>query len=148
MRAAWLAAALALVGVAAALPAAQTVVAGEADLRWTGELIQGGLIAGQVPAGTTTLTLDSKPVQVAADGRFVAGFDRDAPAMAMLEATLADGRRIARTLAIARRAWDISRLPTLPKTPLPDAEFARVRPPEPAQIEEASAIVTDAAGWR
>ena len=149
MRARWLAATLlGMMGVAATAPAAQTSIAADAELRWTGELIQGGLIAGQVPAGTAALTLDGKPVQVAPDGRFVTGFDRDAASTAVLEATLADGRRVTRALAIAPRSWDISRLPTLPKTPLPDAEFARVRPPELAQIEAARSLVTDAAGWR
>jgi hypothetical protein len=112
-----------------------------------GDLVQGGLVRGRVPAGAS-LTLDGRPVAVAADGRFVIGFDRDAAAGATLVATRPDGRLASRTLAVAPRTWDISRLPTLPKIPVPDAEFARVRPPELAQIAAARATVTDAAGWR
>jgi murein DD-endopeptidase MepM/ murein hydrolase activator NlpD len=149
MIARWLAAALLAVGAAApAQPAGQAVAAGEADLVWSGEPVQGGLIAGRVPAGTVALTLDGKPVAVAPDGRFIVGFDRDAPPAATLAATLRSGGNIVRQLAIAPRAWDISRLPTLPKTPLPDAEFAQVRPPELARIAAARGTVTDAAGWR
>lgn len=139
----------ALLPTAAAIPAPVAPVATEeGGLRLTGELVQGGLIAGQAPPGTWGLTLDGKPVSIAPDGRFIIGFDRDAKPAARLTATLADGRPVVRTLAIAPRGWDISRLPTLAKTPLPDAEFARVRPPELAQIEAARRVVTDAAGWR
>lgn len=139
------AAALLLALVAGVAPAQ---VAAPAGIAVEGELIQGGLIRGHVPAGTTALTLAGKPVAVAPDGDFVAGFDRDAPPMETLSATQGDGRAVTRTLAIAPRGWDISRLPTLPKIPVPDAEFARVRPGELARIAAARATPTDAAGWR
>lgn len=113
-----------------------------------GAITQGGLLVGRVPAGTVGLTLDGKPVPFAGDGRFLVGLDRDAAPTATLVAILAGGRTASRTLAVAPRAWDISRLTTLAKTPLPDAEFARVRPPELAAIEAARATPTDAAGWR
>ena len=142
-----------LLGAALLVPAATGLAqivpaAGEAALPLTGELVQGGLIAGHAPPGTCGLALDGRPVPVAADGRFIIGFDRDAGSSAVLTATMADGRAVARTLAIAPRRWAISRLPTLAKTPLPDVEFARLRPSELAQIEAARRIVTDAAGWR
>jgi murein DD-endopeptidase MepM/ murein hydrolase activator NlpD len=119
-----------------------------ADFRLTGTPTQGGLLAGEAPAGTVALTLDGKAVPFAADGRFVLGFDRDAPAAATLVATLRDGRRVERRLAVAPRAWDISRLSTLPKIPLPQQTFDRLRPAELAQIAAARATVTDAQGWR
>jgi biotin carboxyl carrier protein len=115
--------------------------------RITGEQIQGGLIHGSVPAGTTALTLDGNPVAVE-NGRFIAGFDRDASGIAMLVATLADGRRVTDMLTIAPRDWDISRLSTLPKYPVPSEEFQRIRPGELAQIVAARAQTTDADGWR
>ena len=129
----------------AALVAAQAPDA--AGFRISGEQIQGGLIHGTVPAGTTSLTLDGNPVAVE-NGRFIAGFDRDAGGIAMLVATLADGRRVTDMLKIAPRNWDISRLSTLPKYPVPDAEFQRIRPGELAQIVAARAQTTDADGWR
>ena len=100
-----------------------------------------------MPTGTVSLTLDGVPVGIA-DGRFVAGFDRDAAPQAVLSATLADGKIVTRALIIAPRAWNISRLSSLPKYPVPAPEFERVRPGELAQIVAARALVTDADGWR
>ncbi len=123
--------------------------AGQSDaFRWTGTTTQGGLITGTAPAGTVSLTLDGTPVMLAPDRRFIAGFDRDAKSAAMLVATLADGRYVTQPLTIAPRGWALSRLDSLPKTPVPDAEFAVVRPPELAAIAAARARPTDAAGWR
>jgi murein DD-endopeptidase MepM/ murein hydrolase activator NlpD len=116
--------------------------------RWTGNLIQGGSILGTAPVGTRTLTADGKAVAIADDGFFILGFDRDAPATTTLVATLADSRTVIQPLAIAPRAWSISRLSTLPKIPVPDAEFAARRPAELDRIKQARAIVTDADGWR
>ena len=131
---------------AAAAPQALAPVAAPA-FRWTGTPTQGGLIAGTVPAGSVAVTLDGQPVAVEA-GRFIAGFDRDAGAQAMLVATLADGRRITQPLAVAPRAWRIERLNRLPKFPAPDPVMAQLRPAELAQIAAARAQVTDATGWR
>ncbi len=126
--------------------AAPTTAAG-ADFKLNGPMIQGGLILGQAPRATTGLTLDGEAIPMDPAGRFLIAFDRDAKPTARLVATLADGRRIERALTIAPRAWNISRLSTLPKYPVPEAEFERVRPAELAQINAARAIVTDAAGW-
>ena len=127
---------------AAPPPAAPT------PFRWRGMPTQGGLIRGTAPAGAVSVTLDGRVLTLAADGGFVAGFDRDAGASATLVATLADGRTVIRSLAIAPRAWRIERLTTLPRYPAPDPVFARLRPPELAAIAAARAIVTDAQGWR
>ncbi len=143
--------AAALVLLVAASATAQVpppTTAAQSAFRWTGTLSQGGLILGTAPAGTRTLMLDGKPVTLSPDGRFVAGFDRDAAPQASLVATLADGRSVTRSLAIAPRAWRIERLNTLPKFPAPDPVFAKLRPPELAQIVAARAHTTDAQGWR
>lgn len=105
-------------------------------------------MTGTAPPGTVRLTLDGSEVPVAADGAFVIGFDRDAPPTAMLTATLANGDAEVMPLSIAPRSWDISRLGSLPKYPLPAPEFARVRPGELARINAARAIASDAQGWR
>jgi murein DD-endopeptidase MepM/ murein hydrolase activator NlpD len=122
--------------------------AGQSAFRWTGTLSQGGLILGTAPAGTRAVTLNGKPITLSPDGRFIAGFDRDAGPQAMLAATLADGRTVTQPLTIAPRAWRIERLNTLPKFPAPDPVFAKLRPPELAQIVAARARATDAQGWR
>ncbi len=118
-----------------------------ATFRWPGTATQGGLILGTVPTGTVALTLDGAPLTVE-DGSFLAGFDRDAGAQAVLDATLADGRHVRQTLAIAPRAWRIERLNTLPKFPAPDPVMAALRPPELARIAAARALSSDAQGWR
>nr|WP_277924381.1 M23 family metallopeptidase [Sphingomonas sp. CROZ-RG-20F-R02-07] len=139
---------LALGAVAVAAPWPIVAVAQAQAIRWTGALEQGGLIRGTVPVGTRSLALDGTPVPLASDGSFIAGFDRDAPPSATLVATMADGRTVAQPLAIAPRAWNVSRLDSLPKIPLPEPEFDRLRPAELAQIAAARATPTDAAGWR
>ena len=122
--------------------------ASQPTFRWTGALSQGGLILGTAPAGTRSVALDGKPITLSPDGGFIAGFDRDAGPQASLTATLADGRSVTQSLTIAPRAWRIERLNTLPKFPAPDPVFAKLRPPELAQIVAARARVTDAQGWR
>jgi murein DD-endopeptidase MepM/ murein hydrolase activator NlpD len=121
---------------------------GPADFVLTGPVEQGGAVIGTAPGGTRALTFDGAAIPVAADGRFLIAFDRDAGPNAQLIATLADGRQVTRTLAVAPRQWDISRLNTLPKYPVPSAEFQRLRPPELAQIKAARATDHAADGWR
>ncbi|SEN73545.1 Murein DD-endopeptidase MepM and murein hydrolase activator NlpD, contain LysM domain [Sphingomonas gellani] len=114
----------------------------------SGQMIQGGLITGQAAPGTAALSLDGRTVAVAPDGRFVFGFDRDATPSATLTVTGTDGSRMTVPLTVAPRAWDISRLSSLPKVPVPQPEFAARRPAELARIVAARALTTDAAGWR
>ena len=131
----------------AALPP-QDAVPASAAVALSGPATQGGLLAGTVPAGTAALLLDGKAVPVAPDGRFIIGFDRDAAASAVLSAIDARGRTAIRSIPVAPRAWAISRLPTLARIPVPNAEFERLRPAELAAIAAARASPTDAAGWR
>ena len=114
----------------------------------TGQLVQGGIATGTAPRGTTLLSLNGKPVELAGDRRFLIAFDRDAAPAAVLAARLATGAEVRQTLAIAPRAWDISRLDRLPKYPVPRPEFERVRPAELAQINAARALRSDSQGWR
>jgi len=113
-----------------------------------GKLVQGGLATGTAPRGTTLLSLNGSPVELASDRRFVIAFDRDAGPGATLVARLNTGAEIRQALSIAPRAWDISRLNTLPKYPVPRPEFERARPAELAQINAARALRSDSQGWR
>lgn len=143
-----------LVAVAlAALPHADPIAvaqtpSGPSEFSFEGRMGQGGVVRGTVPAGTRGLTLDGRPVPVAPDGRFLIGFGRDFGASADLVATLADGRTIARHLAIAPRIWKIENLSTLPRVAQPSAEFQRRRPGELARIEAARAADHATDGWR
>lgn len=131
----------------ASMLVAQTAIP-SSPFRWTGELSQGGLIRGQAPAGTVSLTLDGQDVPLTPEAMFLIGFDRDAGSSAELVATLADGSQRRQSLTIAPRAWRIERLDRLPKYPVPDPEFQRLRPPELEQIRAARGQATDAQGWR
>ncbi|UUL81554.1 M23 family metallopeptidase [Sphingomonas qomolangmaensis] len=125
-----------------------SVAAQTAPFALDGDLIQGGRVLGTAPAGTTQLTLNGEPVEVARDGRFVVAFDRDQPANAILAATRIDGETLRQTLAIRPRAWRIERLNTLARQSRPSAEFLKLRTPELARIAAARAKVTAAQGWR
>lgn len=140
------AAAIGLVCTVAAAAGAQVPPADPFAL--DGPLSQGGFALGSVPIGTTALSVDGTPIPFAADGRFLVAFDRDAGPAAVLTATLRDGRTVQRTLVIAPRAWDISRLNRLPKYPVPSAEFTARRPAELVQIRTARATDHPSDGWR
>lgn len=145
-----LAAALLLLGAAHPPVPASPLLQGAAASRFalSGQRIQGGTLIGAAPAGTTLLTLDGAAVPIARDGRFIIAFDRDAGPAATLVARLSNGREVREQLTIAPRAWDISRLDRLPKYPVPQPEFQRVRPGELAQIAAARRMHGDSQGWR
>lgn len=119
-----------------------------AAFSYSGSMIQGGLVIGTAPAGTSLLTFDGATVPVAPDGRFLIAFDRDAGPAATLVATLEDGRTLRDVLTVAPRPWDISRLDSLPKFPVPQPEFEKLRPAELAQINAARHIPVVSDGWR
>jgi murein DD-endopeptidase MepM/ murein hydrolase activator NlpD len=99
-----------------------------------GALTQGGLAIGQAPPGTRAVLFDGVPVPLAADGRFLIGFGRDAPAAATIDALLPDNRRAHQTLTITARGWQIERIPQL-RQPPPGV------PPDPAAIARRAAEV-------
>lgn len=114
---------------------------------WRGELTQGGWIIGTVPPGTVNLTLDGSAVAFDAQGRFLAGFDRDAGASAELVAKQADGSTITRQLTIAPRQWRIEHIDAARRPGGPGADFLKRREGELAAIAAARARNTGAQGW-
>lgn len=120
-----------------------------ADFALIGELTQGGWARGRVPAGTSALTLDGKPVPIAPDGSFFLAFDRDAGTSATLNARLANGSSAVRTLSVSPRAWRIEHIPIGPRPGAPPSEAFRIRrEAELAQINAARAIDSGSQGWR
>ncbi|HEY7775493.1 MAG TPA: M23 family metallopeptidase [Kineobactrum sp.] len=94
-----------------------------------GELQQGGLVWGQLAAGSS-VTLDGESLDVLADGTFIAGFGRNAAAASVLQVEGAGACR--QTLAIASRDYNIQRVEGVPQqtvTPPPEqlARIARER---------------------
>lgn len=119
------------------------------DFTFRGMPEQGGVLIGQVPGDTRTLMLDGKAVPVAADGSFLIAFDRDAETGQHLVATLADGRAVERSLAVAAGSWRIEHINAPYRgSAASDAEFERRRPAELAQIAEARRTDHESNGWR
>lgn len=119
------------------------------DFVLTGLAEQGAVMIGQAPGDTRTLTFNGKAIPVGADGRFLIAFDRDAGSEARLVATLADGRVIERGIAVAPGRWRLEHINAPYRgSASSDAEFARRRPAELAEIAAARnrQVVSD--GWR
>ena len=131
---------------ASMLPAKKLLT--QTGFRLNGPMIQGGTVIGSAPAGTTFLSFNGASLPLAADGRFLFAFDRDAGPTATLSATLEDGRVLTETLSVARRAWNIERLDSLPRFAQPSEEFNRLRPAELEQINAARRISVTSAGWQ
>jgi len=119
------------------------------DFTLRGAPEQGGVLIGQVPSDTRTLTLDGKAIPVDADGSFLIAFDRDAETGQHLVATLADGRAVERFLAVAAGSWRIEHINAPYRgSASSDAEFERRRPAELAEIAEARRVDHVSDGWR
>lgn len=109
-------------------------------LELAGQATQGGLLMG-VTEPQAQVALDGRPVEVAADGRFVLGFGRDAKPEAVLVVRHPDGRREERVLAIAQRIYEIQRIEGLPPALV-------APPPETVQRIRAEQALVDGARVR
>lgn len=98
------------------------------EIELKGQIVQGGLLVGKVPAGTRVMQ-DGKSVAVAADGHFLLGFGRDAASTSTVIFRQADGRERQRVLRVQPREYDIQRIDGLPRrqvTPSPE-DLKRIR---------------------
>jgi murein DD-endopeptidase MepM/ murein hydrolase activator NlpD len=97
-------------------------------LALSGKLVQSGYAIGRT-APRAAILVDDQPVgEASAEGLFVIGFDRDAPAMCRLEART-PAASAARVLAVAPVAYDVQRIDGLPQdqvTPTDPALLARI----------------------
>ena len=103
--------------------------AAETGVHLDGPRTQGGLMRGRVPPGST-VEYEGDAVRVSADGWFLVGFGRDAPAEAELVVVFPDGRRERQVLEVKRREYDIQRIDGLPPgkvTPRSEEDLARIR---------------------
>jgi len=89
---------------------------------------QGALLRGEATPGAQVRAL-GHDIPVDADGRFVLGLGRDAPASVTVTAVNPDGTRRERTLDVAQRRYDIQRIDGLDRNQVsPDAEtLERIR---------------------
>lgn len=118
------------------------------DFAFAGELTQGGWLKGTVPAGAVGITLNGEAIRFTREGAFFVAFDRDAGPVATLVATLADGRLVTRSLAVAPRAWKIERVNIARRPGGATEAFMRIRRPELARIGAARRLDTGSEGWR
>lgn len=113
------------------------------------EPAQGVVTVARAPSGTVAVAFNGAPVELAPDGHFLLGFDRDAENSASLVATLADGRRIESYLPVKPGNWQIQHVKASPlggaKT---SEEFQARRGAELAQISAARAKKVQSEGWR
>ncbi len=98
-----------------------TRMAGAAE--WRGEPAQGALLTGRTTPGSR-LALDGRAVRVSPDGLFAFGFGRDHGPSSTLSVTHPGGRAEARSLAIARRQWDVQSITGLPPAQVTPDETA------------------------
>ena len=111
--------------------------AAASELHLEGELVQGGLVRGQVAPGSA-VWLDGQALRVSADGRFVFGFGRDAAPRAELVVRDPDGREDRRALHVARRSYDVQRIDGLPPRQVTPSEQDLARIEAEAQLLEAA----------
>jgi murein DD-endopeptidase MepM/ murein hydrolase activator NlpD len=87
---------------------------------------QSGILIGQTAPGAT---IDAAGIvtQAGSDGRFVVGFDRDAPPLATITAT-SGNMRAARTVDVAPRSYQVRSISGLPAATVnpPPAAMARI----------------------
>jgi murein DD-endopeptidase MepM/ murein hydrolase activator NlpD len=117
------------------------------ELHLEGELIQGGLVRGHVAPGSA-VWLDGRELRVAADGRFVFGFGRDARSRAELVVRRPDGHEDQRTLDVATRTYRVQRIDGLPPREVTPSEqdLARIQA-DAKLIEAARARDSDGVGF-
>ena len=112
----------------ALLPLAPAPAAAESGVRLDGPRVQGGLLRGRVPPGST-VEYEGGAVRVSADGWFLVGFGRDASPEAELVLVYPDGRRERRVLRVERRKYNVQRIDGLPPSKVTPSEedLARIR---------------------
>ncbi|WP_421131441.1 M23 family metallopeptidase [Alteromonas sp. A079] len=74
-----------------------------------GMLTQGALLRAEVPKGAS-VWLNNEPVAVHRSGKFVIGFEREAPLNHLLKVTLPNGETISRELTLEKREYNIQRI--------------------------------------
>ena len=98
------------------------------DLALTGRFVQGGHALGRAWPRALIFVDGEALAAASSSGRFIVGFDRDAPSSVQIEARL-DGRSARRTLDIAPGDFPITRVDGLPPstvTPSDPALLARI----------------------
>ena len=126
----------------ALLPLAPAPAADESGVRLDGPRVQGGLLRGRVPPGST-VEYEGGAVRVSTDGWFLVGFGRDASPEAELVLVYPDGRRERRVLRVERREYDIQRIDGLPPSKVTPSEEDLTRIREEVRIVKRARTIDD-----
>lgn len=119
------------------------------QLQLDGDFIQGGLVHGRVQPIDARVYLNGIEALIHKDGRFLLGFDRDAPTKLELRVVSIDQQECTRTIQVRKRQYAIQRIDGLPNKQVhPDREaLARIRA-ESAQIKAARAVLDARVDYR
>ena len=100
----------------------------QVNVALNGKFTQGALLRGQAPAGAK-VTLNGETVQTNKDGKFVVGFEREAPLQQTLVVKLDNGQKWQREITLEKREYKIQRIDGLEqKMVSPPAEVtARIK---------------------
>lgn len=99
------------------------------NYRLSGEVVQGGMVYGSTVPGSRVYQ-DGQALRVSAQGDFLLGFTRNAPASSGLRIKLPSGEVIDRSLNVAKREYRVQRIDGLPKakvSPRKPEDLARIR---------------------
>jgi murein DD-endopeptidase MepM/ murein hydrolase activator NlpD len=120
---------------------ASTIASGQVEL--DGQIVQGGLVFGQAPAGSE-VTLNGQALMISEQGHFVLGFGRDDEQAHQLRVRLPDGEIWQQTLRPENREFNIQRIDGLPQeqvTPPPEV-LERIR--NEAELTRRARLLRDA----
>lgn len=115
---------------------------------FTGQEIQGGVMLGNAPAGTQSLSFNGQTIPIDDDGKFIIAFNRDAGQSAQMVATLANGETVRKFFHIAPRDWKIEHVNVARRSGGASAAFMAIRQPELEQIYAARHAQSESKGWR
>ncbi len=138
----------------AALETAEAAYAEQAnaprtDFWLASDPVQGAVIVGRAPSDAKSVTLNGQSLELARDGFFLMGFDRDAENSASLVAVLNNGQRVEKYLPVRPGDWKIENVNANPTGGAgTTAEFQQRRGPELARINAARRKQVTSDGWR
>ena len=104
---------------------------------------QGGVLLGKVSPDAVAIEFDGQDIDIADDGSFLLGFNRDAANQALLRVTFSSGRVESRTLIVNPRKWNIERVNLPRRKRTASAAFQKRRAPELEKIVAARAFQSD-----
>lgn len=113
------------------------------------EATQSGMLIGQTEPGAS-VDVDGLAAQPDGEGRFLIGFDRDAPARARVTARAGDGRVATADIDVAPRVWQVRSVSGLPPATVnpPPSAMARIERDSAIKQRAFSSVDDRATGWR